>query len=147
MRRAGGECLRLRLAELMFVEVVRRYLEALPAQQPGWLSGLRDPPIGRVLSLLHERPAQAWTLEDLAREAGMSRSVLADRFMQIVGLPPMHYLAQWRMQVAARLLADGSTKVSAVALEVGYASEAAFSRAFKKMTGVAPAKWRASGIA
>jgi len=142
MHRAGGQCIRLRLSELMFVEVVRRYLEALPADHTGWLAGLRDPGIGRVLALLHERPAHAWTLDELARQVGMSRSVLADRFMHLVGQPPMQYLTRWRIQVAARLLADGAQKVAAVAAEVGYASEAAFSRAFKKLTGVSPASWR-----
>jgi AraC-like DNA-binding protein len=141
-RRAGSECIRLRLSELMFVEVVRRYLASLPAEQTGWLAGLRDPMIGRALTLLHERPAEAWTLEALARDVGLSRSALAGRFAHFVGHPPMHYLTRWRMQVAARLLADGVAKVSAVAREVGYDSEAAFSRAFTKATGVPPATWR-----
>jgi AraC-like DNA-binding protein len=141
-RRAGGECVRLRLSELLFVEVVRRHLAALPAGQTGWLAGLRDEGVGGALALLHERPAHAWTLDALARAAGLSRSALADRFRHLVGHPPMQYLTRWRMQVAARLLADGAAKVSAVALEVGYDSEAAFSRAFKKVAGVAPATWR-----
>jgi len=141
-RRAGGECVRLRLSELMFVEVVRRYLATLPAEQTGWLSGLREPTVGRALALLHERPADPWTLKKLAGEVGMSRSALADRFTHFVGRPPMQYLTHWRMQVAARLLADGGSKVSAVALEVGYDSEAAFSRAFKRIAGVSPAAWR-----
>lgn len=141
-RRLGGESIRLRLSELMFVEVVRRTLETLPAGQTGWLAGLRDPAIGRALALLHERPAEAWTLEQLAREVGTSRSVLAERFTQLVGLPPMQYLAHWRVQLAARLLSDGLAKVAAVGQEVGYASEAAFSRAFKKIAGVSPATWR-----
>ena len=141
-RRAGGESIRLRLAELMFVEVVRRYLEGLPDGQTGWLAGLRDPAIGRALALLHERPAEAWTLERLAREAGVSRSVLAERFALLVGQPPMQYLTHWRVQVAARMLSDSAAKVSAVGLEVGYASESAFSRSFKKIAGVSPAAWR-----
>jgi AraC-like DNA-binding protein len=140
-RRAGGECIRLRLSELMFVEVVRRYLATLPAGETGWLAGLRDPAIGRALTRLHERPAHPWTLEALARDVGVSRSGLADRFTHLVGHPPMHYLMQWRMQLGARLLADGA-KVSAVALEVGYDSSAAFSRAFRKVTGLPPAAWR-----
>jgi AraC-like DNA-binding protein len=126
----------------MFVEIVRRHLEALPAGEAGWLSGLRDPAIGRVLALLHERPGHSWTLNGLARDAGVSRAVLAERFAQLVGCPPMHYLALWRMQTAARLLADGTGKVAAVAHEVGYESEAAFSRAFKRMVGMPPAEWR-----
>jgi AraC-like DNA-binding protein len=140
--RLGAASIRLRLSELMFVEIVRRHLEALPAGERGWLSGVRDPAIGRVLTMLHSRPAQAWTLNRLAREAGLSRAVLAERFAQLIGCPPMHYLALWRMQIAARLLADGTGKVAAVAREVGYDSEAAFSRAFKRLVGVAPAEWR-----
>jgi AraC-like DNA-binding protein len=141
-KRAGGASVRLRLSELMFVEVVRQHLATLPAAQTGWLAGLRDPLVGRVLALLHDRPAGAWTLPRLAREAGGSRSTLADRFTQLVGQPPMRYLACWRMQLAAKLLADGGAKVSAIASDVGYDSEAAFSRAFKKIVGVAPATWR-----
>jgi AraC-like DNA-binding protein len=139
--RIGGACIRLRLSELMFVEVIRRYLETLPVGQGGWLSGLRDPVIGRVLSMLHERPAHAWTLKELAARAGASRAVVAERFAHLVGCPPIHYLTLWRMQVAGRLLADG-VKVAATAHEVGYESEAAFSRAFKKTVGVPPAQWR-----
>lgn len=141
-RRAGGECVRLRLSELMFVEVVRRHLAALPPGQTGWVAGLRDRIIGRALALLHERPAEAWTLEKLARDVGLSRSALAQRFTYFVGDAPMQYLTRWRMQAAARLLTDGQAKVSAVALAVGYDSEAAFSRAFKKAAGMPPAAWR-----
>lgn len=140
--RPGGECIRLRLSELLFVEVVRRHLASLPAAQAGWLAGLKDPAIGRALALLHERPAHAWSLDELAGSVGMSRSALAERFSSFVGQPPMQYLAQWRMQIAARLLADGGAKVASVALQVGYGSEAAFSRAFKKATGVSPVDWR-----
>jgi AraC-like DNA-binding protein len=143
--RVGGESIRLGLSELMFVEVVRRFLEGLPADRTGWLAGLRDPSIGRTLALLHERPAHNWSLEELAKQVGVSRSVLADRFMRLVGQPPMQYLIHWRMQVAARLLVDGATKVSAVGRAVGYASEAAFSRTFKKIAGVSPAMWRERG--
>jgi AraC-like DNA-binding protein len=141
-RQPGGECVFLRLSELLFVEVVRQHLAGLPAEQRGWLAGLRDPVVGRALALLHERPGADWTLDTLARGAGLSRSALAQRFTHFVGDSPMQYLTRWRMQAAARLLADGQTKVSSVALRVGYESEAAFSRAFKKATGVAPAAWR-----
>lgn len=142
INRAGGECLRLGLSELIFVEVLRRYLSTIDADRTGWLSGLRDPTIGRALSLLHQRPAHAWTLNELARETGVSRSVLAERFMDLVGCPPMHYLTRWRMQLASRMLLDGAKKVTAVGQELGYASEAAFSRTFKKIAGVSPAAWR-----
>ncbi len=132
----------LSLSELMFVEVVRQHLAMLPAEQTGWLVGLRDPLVGRALALLHERPARPWTLPRLAKEVGSSRSTLAERFTQFVGLSPMRYLGHWRMQLAARLLADGTGKLSAVASDVGYDSEAAFSRAFKKIVGMAPTNWR-----
>jgi AraC-like DNA-binding protein len=142
VQRVGGESIRLGLSELIFIEVVRRYLATLAVGQTGWLAGLRDPAVGRALSLLHERPADSWTLEELARGAGVSRSVLADRFTHLVGHPPMQYLTRWRIQLAARLLADGTRKVSAVGLDVGYASEAAFSRTFKRIAGMSPAMWR-----
>jgi AraC-like DNA-binding protein len=146
-RRAGSECVRLRLSELMFVEVVRRYLAGLSAEQSGWLAGLRDRTVGRALTLLHERPGADWTLEKLAKDVGLSRSALADRFTHFVGEPPMQYLTRWRMQAAARLLADGHAKVASVALQVGYDSEAAFSRAFKRAAGVPPAAWRSRRLA
>jgi AraC-like DNA-binding protein len=141
-RRSGVRCVLLRLSEVLFVELVRRYLDGLTDEQTGWLAGLRDPTIGHALALVHDRPADAWTLEGLAREIGVSRSTLADRFSQVVGQPPMRYLARWRMQLAASLLCDGLAKVSAVAEDVGYDSEAAFSRAFKKAVGLSPAAWR-----
>jgi AraC-like DNA-binding protein len=141
-KRAGGESVLARLSELMFIEVVRRHLRKLPPEQEGWLAGLRDPVVGRALSLLHARPSFGWTLEKLARAASLSRSALADRFKQFVGQPPMQYLANWRMQIAAGRLAEGNANVAAVAYEVGYGSEAAFSRAFKKLVGVPPAAWR-----
>ena len=131
-----------RMAELMFIEVVRRHLETLPPQQTGWLAGLRDPVVGPVLSLLHARPAEEWTLAALARDVGSSRTVVADRFSAVVGIPPMQYLTQWRIQLAASLLTQGGAKVSAVAGQIGYASEAAFSRAFKRATGQSPAEFR-----
>jgi transcriptional regulator GlxA family with amidase domain len=141
-RRPGAECVHLRLSELMFVEVVRRYLEGLPPEQTGWLAGLRDPAVGRAVALLHQNPAHAWTIEGLAREIGVSRSVIAARFARLIGCPPMQYLSRWRVQVAAQLLSDGLAKVSAVGRDVGYKSEAAFSRSFKRIAGVSPAEWR-----
>jgi len=139
--RAGAENVLARLSELMFVDAIRRYLETLPPTQTGWLAGLRDPVVGQALAALHEEPKEAWTVEGLARLVGVSRSVLAERFTEVVGQPPMQYLALWRMQLASRLLLDGGA-VAAVASEVGYESEAAFSRAFKKRVGQAPAAWR-----
>ncbi|WP_426954584.1 AraC family transcriptional regulator [Muricoccus radiodurans] len=140
--RAGGEALRARLAEMMFVEAVRTHLAALPDGTGGWLGGLRDPQVGRVLGLLHGQPAHPWALDDLAREAGLSRTVLHERFAALVGHPPMQYLARWRMQLAASRLAQGSDKVVSIAMEVGYESEAAFNRAFKRLLGMPPAAWR-----
>lgn len=141
-RRAGADSVLTRLAELMFVEVLRRYIETLPPGRQGWLAGLRDNVVGRGLGLLHGAPAHAWTIDELAGDVAMSRSAFADRFTAIVGQPPMQYLAQWRMQLAAGRLATGNAKVAAIAEEVGYDSEAAFSRAFKRLMGVSPATWR-----
>ena len=140
--RPGADSVLTRLAELMFIEVLRRYLEELPPGQTGWLAGLRDEVVGRVLRLFHARPGHAWTLDELAREAASSRSNVAKRFAELVGQPPMQYLTQWRMQVAANLLTQSGAKVAAIGAEVGYDSEAAFSRAFKKATGLAPGAWR-----
>jgi len=139
--RAGSENVLARLSELMFVEAIRRYLETLPPAQTGWLAGLRDPVVGQALSALHGQSSEAWTVERLARLVGLSRSVFAERFTDMVGQPPMQYLALWRMQLASRLLVEGG-QVAAVACAVGYESEAAFSRAFKKLVGQAPATWR-----
>lgn len=141
--RAGAENVLSRLSELMFVETIRHYLESLPAAQRGWLAGLRDPVVGHALSLLHGAPREAWTVESLAREVGVSRSVFAERFTAMVGDTPMHYLTMWRMQLAARLLGDGG-QVAEVAEGVGYDSEAAFSRTFKKVVGEPPGAWRRS---
>jgi AraC-like DNA-binding protein len=141
-RGPGGRDVLLRLSELMFVEVVRRHLAAASIGATGWLAALRDPLISRVLARLHAQPDRAWTLESLSEGTGASRSTLAERFAQLVGQPPMHYLAGWRMQLATRLLAEHSMKVRTIADSVGYASEAAFSRAFKKHTGLSPQAWR-----
>jgi AraC-like DNA-binding protein len=141
-RRSGGETVLSKLAELMFVEVVRRYVETLPTEASGWLSGLRDPHIGAALALMHGRPAEAWTLERLAREVGFSRSVFADRFAHFVQDSPMQYLTRWRMQLATHLLERPGVGLAQVAAEVGYESEAAFNRAFKKSVGMPPGAWR-----
>jgi AraC-like DNA-binding protein len=142
-RGAGSQTVLNRLSELMFVEIIRLHINQLGDGNTGWLAGLRDPLVGRVLMLLHGRPAHTWTLEELASDAAASRSVLADRFTHLVGCPPIQYLTQWRMQLAARRLADPGAKVAVVAHEVGYESEAAFSRAFKKFVGRSPSQWRA----
>ena len=139
--RPGSENVLARLSELMFVETIRQYLETLSPAETGWLAGLRDPLVGRALAALHSAPSEPWTVERLARLVGVSRSVFAERFTGMVGQPPMQYLALWRMQLASRLLVDGGL-VTAVANAVGYESEAAFGRAFKKIVGQSPAVWR-----
>jgi AraC-like DNA-binding protein len=140
--RPGSETVLAKLSELLFVEAVRRYVENLPTGQTGWLAGLRDPAVARALALLHGDAARAWSVDELGRAAGLSRSALADRFTRLIGMAPMQYLAQWRMQLAAQKLKDTSASLAQVAKLVGYESEAAFSRAFKKAFGSAPATWR-----
>jgi AraC-like DNA-binding protein len=140
--RPGSRSMLLRIAELVFVEVLRSHLATASATGASWLGGLRDQVVGLALARMHAEPARAWTLPELAHEIGASRSVLAERFTSFVGLPPMLYLTRWRIQLAASRLASGAAPISAVAGEVGYESEAAFSRAFKKVTGVTPASWR-----
>jgi AraC-like DNA-binding protein len=126
------------MAELLLVDVMRRYLKALPSGQIGWLAGLRDPLVARALALLHNAPAYGWTLDALAAHAATSRSVLAERFVLLIGQPPIHYLRALRMQLACRLLSQDGAKAVSVARAVGFESEAAFSRAFKKSVGLSP---------
>ncbi len=141
-RNSGGECVLARLSELLFVDVVRRYVASLPAEQTGWLAALKHEIVGKALTLLHDRPTEDWSLDTLARQVAVSRSVLAERFAALVGIPPMAYLARWRMQLAAGLLTGTTASLAEISERVGYGSEAAFSRAFKKTVGVAPAFWR-----
>ncbi len=141
-RRPGGEAVLERMSEMLFVEVLRCHIDSMPEKQTGWLAGMRDPAVGRALSLIHEKPSEAWTLERLSERAGLSRSSLHERFVHFIGQPPMQYLTQWRMQVASGLLRGTNAKLMEVALDVGYESEAAFSRAFKRVSGVAPGAWR-----
>ena len=141
-RRPGGDAVLERLSEMMFVDAARRYLDSLPEDATGWLAGLRDRFVGKALALMHERPDHAWSVDDLAREVGLSRSALHERFVQYLGQPPMQYLASWRIQLGARLLRESNRNVATIALDVGYDSEAAFSRAFKRMVGTPPATWR-----
>ncbi|HYH43417.1 MAG TPA: AraC family transcriptional regulator [Burkholderiales bacterium] len=140
--RAGSAVVLAKLSELLFVEAVRRYIEKLPPERGGWLAGLRDPVVGRALALLHSQIARPWTADELAREVCLSRSAFAERFTRFVGMPPMKYLAAWRMQLAAQRLRDGHRYVTQVAAEVGYDSEAAFTRAFKRKFSLSPARWR-----
>jgi AraC family transcriptional regulator, alkane utilization regulator len=140
--RPGGACVLSKLSELMFVEAIRRYVEALPPGQTGWLAGVRDPLVGKALALMHRNPARPWTVEGLAKNVGLSRSSLAERFTELIGKPPMQYLMQWRLTLAAHLLQSTSKGAAVVAEDVGYDSEAAFSRAFKREFGAPPATWR-----
>ncbi len=141
-RRAGSASVLTKLGELMFIDIVRHHLDGLSNGSAGWLAALGDKHVGRVLSLIHEAPADGWTLESLAREAGLSRSSLAERFQRFVGKPPMQYLSLWRMQIASSMLAGGEASIARVAGKVGYESEAAFSRAFKRTVGHSPSEWR-----
>jgi AraC-like DNA-binding protein len=141
-KRPGAEAVLERMSEMMFVDAVHRYVDMLPDEAKGWLAGLRDRHVGRALALLHGEPARDWTVDALAGEVALSRSAFYDRFIQLVGQPPMQYLTQWRMQLAAKLLRESKAPVAAIALEVGYDSEAAFSRAFKRVAGRPPAAWR-----
>ncbi|THD74215.1 MAG: AraC family transcriptional regulator [Phenylobacterium sp.] len=138
----GAATVVAKLSELLFVEAIRRYLAGLPPAETGWLAGLRDPAIGRALSLMHGRVAEAWTSEALARAVNMSRSTFADRFTGILGQPPMRYLTAWRMQLARHRLAETRQSVAQIAFAVGYESEAAFNRAFHRECGSPPATWR-----
>lgn len=140
--RPGGACLLTRLAELLFIEILRRHMTTLPADAISWLNALNDPVVGRALRHLHTDPARVWTVERLAREVGASRTLLATRFTQRLGQSPMHYLTCWRLQLAAELLRDGVRGMAPIAERVGYASESAFNRAFKRHTGESPAAWR-----
>jgi AraC-like DNA-binding protein len=128
----------------MFLDLVRRYVETLPEQSMGWLAGLKDRYVGRALSLMHGQPGRDWTLDQLAKDVGLSRSSFAARFTARIGIAPIQYLQRWRLQLAASRLLDGNAMIATVAADAGYESEAAFSRAFKKMVGVPPAEWRDS---
>jgi AraC-like DNA-binding protein len=140
--RPGTAILLAKLAEVMFVETLRRYLAEMPDEQAGWLAGARDPVVGAALALLHREPHRPWTIAELAAEAGASRSVLGERFVRFLGEPPLAYLARWRLQLAARYLETSERAVLEIAMEVGYQSEPAFNRAFKRQFGVPPARYR-----
>ncbi|MEZ5293189.1 MAG: AraC family transcriptional regulator [Vicinamibacterales bacterium] len=139
---AGGEAVLARLAEALFIETLRRHVAALPAEHRSWLAGARDPEVGRALALMHAGPARPWTLARLASAAGVSRSVLAERFRLLLGEPPMTYLSRWRLQLGAQLLQATSRRVADIAAEVGYDSEAGFNRAFRREHGTPPARFR-----
>lgn len=138
----GSGLVRAKVAEMLFVEALRGYIESLPPAQTGWLSGLRDPQISKCLALMPADPAHAWSVAELADKVHMSRSVLAERFTELVHVPPMQYLKRWRLSIAARLLCSELGNLAQIAESVGYESEAAFNRAFKSEYGVSPGLWR-----
>ena len=140
--RWGAESMLAKLSELMFVEALRRYVEALPAEGRGWLAGLRDPHVGHALTLLHSQSSRAWSLDSLAREVALSRSALVERFSGLVGESPMQYLTRWRLARAAQALRGTGQPIVRIAEQAGYESDAAFSRAFKREFGKPPATWR-----
>ncbi len=138
----GTELMLGRLMELLFVEVLRRYAERLPAGERGWFAALNDPVVGRALQLVHRDPARRWTVESLAREAGTSRTVLTERFNAVLGQAPIEYVTGWRMQLAAERIRNSNDGLASIAADIGYESEAAFNRAFKRVTGMTPGRWR-----
>ena len=140
--RTGADVIRLGLSELMFVETLRHHITTTESDERSWLTALRDPVTSRALAALHRNPERDWTLAELASESAASRTVLAERFSAHTGIAPMQYLTRWRLQLAARRLADSSTRIGVIAQDVGYASEAAFSRGFRKLTGMSPTAWR-----
>jgi AraC-like DNA-binding protein len=133
-----------RLSELLFIEAVRRYAVDLAESETSWLRGVRDPHVGPALALMHRRLDVPWTAEKLATEAGLSRSAFVERFTSRVGMPPIRYLTYWRLQTAKHLLHQTEKNIAQLAYSVGYESEAAFSRAFKREIGMSPAQWRDS---
>lgn len=141
-KRPGSEALLERMSEMMFVDAIRRHVDTMPGESTGWLAGLRDRFVGRSLALMHAKPAAAWTIDELGSQVGLSRSALHERFVALIDQAPMQYLTRWRMQLAARLLRDTQSSVASIGLEVGYDSEAAFARAFKRLVGSPPAAWR-----
>ena len=138
----GSATVMAKLSELLFVEAVRRFVDQLPEDQTGWLAGLRDPYVAPALALLHGDISREWTVEDLSAAVGLSRSAFAERFTRMIGQAPKQYLLNWRMQVAADKLRNSNMHLAQIAIETGYESDAAFSRAFKKAYGEAPASWR-----
>jgi AraC-like DNA-binding protein len=140
--RVGSGAVMSRLSELMFVEAVRNYAATLPPGQKGWLSGMRDPCVGKALAMMHGKPGYAWTAEELASAVAMSRTAFTDRFAALVGAPPMRYLTGWRMQLAQEKLRETTQSVAQIAYDVGYEAEEAFTRAFKRQFGMPPATWR-----
>ena len=142
----GGEAVITRLADILVIQAIRAWIETAPAARTGWLGALQDRQIGRALALIHREPARAWTVASLAHELAMSRSAFAARFTELVNEPAMRYVTRWRMQVAQAALADGDATVGELADRLGYRSEAAFARAFKRVIGVPPGAVRRQAV-
>jgi AraC-like DNA-binding protein len=140
--RAGGLATLSKLAELLFIEIVRRHVESTPPAATGWIAGLNDVYVGRALALMHGKPGDDWTVEKLARQVGLSRSALADRFVQFLGEPPITYLSRWRLRLAAQKLTGTRRTVESIAADAGYESSSAFAHAFKTTFGKPPSIWR-----
>lgn len=140
--RAGGQAILAKISELMFLHAVRQYIDSLPEESTGWLAGLRDRHVGAALRAMHAQPAQPWTLDSLGREAGLSRTAFSTRFAEVMGMPAIQYLSKWRLQVAAGLLDRQAMSIARIADAVGFGSEAAFNRAFKREVGAPPGAWR-----
>lgn len=145
--RAGSSTMTKRLAELLFLETLRLFIETIPKEQSSWLAGMEDKHVGKALSLIHAAPEKPWSVESLAAKVFTSRSVLADKFKHFIGVPPMKYLTRWRLAIAASLLREGKLSIARVIEEIGYESETSFNRAFKREFGVPPGSWRNSKIA
>lgn len=143
--RAGGETILAKVSELMFLNAVRQHIDGLPAESTGWLAALRDRQVGAALRAMHAKPAEPWTLDSLGREAGLSRTAFSTRFSEVMGIPAIQYLGNWRLQVAAGLLDRQGMSIAQIAADVGFGSEAAFNRAFKRQVGMPPGAWRLRG--
>ena len=144
--RPGGEAVITRLGDILVVQAIRSWIETDPAARTGWLGALKDRQIGRAIALIHRDPAHPWTVASLAHHVAMSRSAFAARFTELVGEPVMQYVTRWRMYVAMDALKEQDTSVAEVASRLGYQSEAAFSRAFKRVISVSPGAIRRNGV-
>ena len=138
----GFQAILCKLSELLFLDAVRAYVETLPEEEGGWFAGLKDPLVAHTLALVHERPAAGWTLERLASAAGTSRTTLAERFVSCLGNPPMQYIAQWRLRLAAQALVSTDRAIKKIASDAGFGTSVAFGRAFKREMGTSPGAWR-----
>lgn len=131
-----------RLAEIMFVELLRHEIVAARSGTSGWLAALATPAVGRCLSVIHENPRRAWSMQNLSRASALSRTALVERFEAFLGTSPMRYVRQWRLYLASSALGTTAKPIAAISYDAGYGTEAAFSRAFSRAYGIPPARWR-----